>query len=124
MGYVLFYVENVTKTVEFYKSAFFMEIDFLHEAGDYAQMKTGETKLGFISESLASEHFSFEKRRVSIKPGASEIALISSDVKKSFAHAIKNGAKSLLEPVDKPWGQTICYVQDCNGFTVEICSEM
>lgn len=25
------------------------------------------------------------------------------------------------EPAKKPWGQTIGYARDCNGFLVELC---
>jgi hypothetical protein len=28
----------------------------------------------------------------------------------------------VVEPVDKPWGKTISYVRDLNGFIVELCS--
>jgi len=28
------------------------------------------------------------------------------------------------EPETKPWGQTVAYVRDRNGFLVELCSPM
>ncbi|MFO0110274.1 MAG: VOC family protein, partial [Alphaproteobacteria bacterium] len=31
-------------------------------------------------------------------------------------------AAPLKKPEQKPWGQTVAYVRDLNGFLVEICS--
>jgi predicted enzyme related to lactoylglutathione lyase len=33
-------------------------------------------------------------------------------------------AKSVSPPTQKPWGQTVSYVRDNNGFLIEICSEI
>lgn len=44
------------------------------------------------------------------------------DVQTAFEHAVSKGATAVVAPVDEPWGQTISYVRDLNGFLVEICS--
>jgi uncharacterized glyoxalase superfamily protein PhnB len=41
-----------------------------------------------------------------------------------YAQALKAGATSLSEPSAKPWGQTVAYVRDNNGFLVELCTPM
>lgn len=56
------------------------------------------------------------------KPSAFEIGLVTTDVAAAFKKAIAAGAVSVSEPKTKPWGQTVAYVRDLNGFLVEICS--
>jgi hypothetical protein len=49
LGYILMYVEEVSKTADFYERAFGVHTAFLHESGDYAEMETGQTRLGFVA---------------------------------------------------------------------------
>ena len=53
-----------------------------------------------------------------------EIAMVTDDVASAHQTALKAGAKELQPPSKKPWGQVVSYVQDMNGFIVEICSLM
>lgn len=124
-GYTIIYVADVESTVAFYKKAFGLEQHFLHESKQYAELKTGETKLAFVSSSLTkSNGVDFIKNHPNnIAPGF-EIALISENVKDSYSHALSNGAKKVKEPTIKPWGQEVAYVRDLNGILVEICSPM
>jgi lactoylglutathione lyase len=124
LGYVLLYVKDVESTIQFYEKAFGLEVTFLHESKDYAELETGETKLGIVSQNLASESVPFQLvTRESSAPGI-EIAFLSNDVAADFQRAVAAGAEPVLAPVKKPWGQTVSYVRDFNGFLVEICSPM
>ena len=58
------------------------------------------------------------------QPAGAEVAFVSDDVQASYDKALKAGAVSYDEPRQKPWGQTVAYVRDINGFLVEICSPM
>ena len=123
LGYTLLYVEDVEATMDFYTKAFGLETNFLHDSKAYGEMKTGETKLGFVQHGLASSHgFEYEKVSSGSKPPGMEIGFISDDVAAAFQKAIDAGAKPLQEPKTKPWGQVVSYVKDCNGFIIEICS--
>lgn len=44
------------------------------------------------------------------------------DVDREFGHAVEMGARPVLEPVTKPWGQRTCYVADPDGNLIEISS--
>ncbi len=46
------------------------------------------------------------------------------DVAASYARAVRAGAHEVQPPMDMPWGQTIAYVSDLNGFLVELCTPM
>lgn len=124
-GYTLIYVDDVKKTMKFYEKAFGLNSGFLHESHQYGEMVTGDTKLGFVHHDTAKSHdFKYEKISLKKKAPGVEIAFVVDDVKKAFAKAVKAGAKSISKPTEKPWGQTVSYVRDCNGMLVEICSAM
>ena len=123
LGYTLFYVNDVEQTMKFYAKAFGLEAGFLHESNQYGEMVTGETKLGFVAHETAESHgFNYDKMDIKKNPAAFEIGFVTDDVKSAYEQAIKNGAISVASPKTKPWGQTVSYVRDCNGFLIEICS--
>lgn len=124
LGYTLLYVDDVEKSMRFYSQAFGLKVSFLDAEGkQYGEMATGDTKLGFVNHKTASSHgFSYEKMDLTKKPTAFEIGFVTKDVSEAFERAVKNGALAVSQPETKPWGQTVSYVRDCNGFLVEICS--
>ena len=123
-GYTILYVTDVEKTVAFYESAFGLKRRFVHESG-YGELDTGETKLAFASLELATSNgVSFVPVNTEGPPPAVEVALVTEDVQAAFAAAVKAGAVPFAQPKQKPWGQTVGYVRDLNGFLVEICSPM
>lgn len=126
LGYTLFYVSDVEKTMQFYAKAFGLEVGFMdQERKQYGEMVTGETKVGFVHHDTASSHgFEYEKVEPSKKPVGFEIGFVTKDVQAAFEKAVKNGAVAVSQPQTKPWGQTVSYVRDCNGFLIEICSPM
>lgn len=123
-GYTILYVKDVEKTVAFYESAFGLKRKFVHESG-YGEMDTGETTLAFASVELATSNgVPFVPANPKGSPPAVEVALVTEDVAGAFAVAVKAGAAPVAEPKQKPWGQTVGYVRDLNGFLIEICSPL
>jgi lactoylglutathione lyase len=120
LGYVIIYVPDVVRAVSFYERAFGLQQRFLHESGTYAEMETGATVLAFADE--VQTHLTFEQNRLDRKAAGVEVAFVVENVRAAFAHAVSSGATVVTEPLDKPWGQTVSYVRDLNGFLVEICS--
>lgn len=125
LKYTLLYVDDVEDTMDFYSKAFGLEVGFLHESKQYGEMKTGETKLGFVHHDTAGSHgFEYEKVSLRRKAPGIEIGLVAQDVEAAFNKAVEAGAVPVSAPTEKPWGQVVSYVKDRNGFLVEICSEM
>jgi len=122
LGYVIIYVPDVGRAVSFYERAFGLQRRFIHESGTYAEIETGATALAFADEVATTNHDSFEQNRLEKKAAGVEVAFVVEDVRAAFDQAVSNGATVVTEPVDEPWGQTISYVRDLNGFLVEICS--
>ena len=125
-SHMIFYVADVSATVAFYEEAFGLKIKFVHESGDYAELDTGTTALGFASEEMAAMNLPGGYQGYTSKqpPFASEIALKSDDVSRDYKHAVESGAEPLVEPLEKPWGQRVGYLRDPNGILIEIGSEM
>ena len=125
LGYVILYVPDVTAAVEFYERAFGLARRFVHESGQYAEMETGATALAFVGEAFVSATcHSFRSNRPDQEPAGAEVAFVADDVKAAFDKAVAAGAASYVQPHDKPWGQTVAYVRDANGFLVELCSAL
>jgi len=59
LGYTILYVSDVTKSVEFYESAFGFSRKFITPENDYAELLTGETTISFVSKELANSNLRF-----------------------------------------------------------------
>ena len=124
LGYIILYVADVPATVAFYERAFGLACRFSHE-NQYAEMETGGTALAFADEAfVATSGVMFKPNRASDAAAGAEIGLVCDDVQAAFNRAIAAGAEAAVPPRRKPWGQTVSYVRDRNGFLVEICSTM
>jgi lactoylglutathione lyase len=121
LAYTILYVPNVPATLKFYEAAFGLKTRFLHEGGDYGELDTGSTVLAFSAHSLMQQ---LGKNPQAASAGAPcfEIALATPDVAAALARAVAAGATPMRAIEVMPWGQTIAYVADINGFLVEICT--
>ncbi len=126
LGYTIFYVPDVELTVSFYERAFGLQRRFVTEEGGYGELETGTTALSFVQEDQATSVLGneFHTKRPERPPVGAEIAFVTTDVAGAFQKAVEEGAVSLLAPTEKPWGQTVAYVRDCNGFLVELATAM
>ena len=124
-SYTIMYVKQVEATVAFYESAFGFERKFITPEEDYAELISGDTTLAFAAVELAQMNLSqgfttVNKDRVM----GVELGFVVEDVEHAVQRAVAAGA-SIYEPVKvKPWGQTVAYVTDCNGFLIELCTAM
>lgn len=95
LGYTIIHVNDVTEAVDVYERAFGIGYEFVHGAGDYAQMSTGETKMAFASHALGSAavpvvYTPFDPGQ---PPAGVELTLITDDV--AAGASIR-------------WGNTLC----------------
>ena len=125
-GYTIVYVESVAETLKFYKEAFGFETRFLHESGQYGELKTGETTLAFASHSMGEMTLGSHYQKVDpmASPLGIELAFVTEDVAGAYARAVSAGAVSMSPPASKPWGQVVAYVRSQEGSLIEICSPM
>ncbi len=120
-GYTIVYVDDVQATIAFYEKAFGQQRGMV--AGDeFGELKTGETRLGFAAKKMLHGDGQFAS------PGGKvlgvEVAFTTAEVQKAYDTALAAGAQSVSKPAQMPWGQTVAYVRDNNGFLVELCTPM
>lgn len=125
-AYTIFYVKNVTETINFYEKAFGFSKKFLTPENDYGELFSGETTIAFASIALGNANFKkgFEKTSNAKKPFGIELAFTTENIEKDFQHAINSGATEFEPLIEKPWGQKVGYLRDNNGFLIEICTPM
>ncbi len=125
-GYTIVYVSSVPQALNFYKKAFGFETRFLHESEQYGELNTGETVLAFASHAMGEMNIvkGYQKTNSNALPLGIELAFVTENVLEAYSKAISAGAVSISEPSEKPWGQTVAYVQDAEGVIVELCSPM
>lgn len=124
LGYTIIYVPNVASSLKFFGQAFGLEQKFLHESGDYGELKTGETTLSFASHVLGEMNFpdGHVKASDSRQPLGMEIALVTDDVDAAHKSALAHGAVELSAPIQKPWGQVVSYIRAPDGTLIELCT--
>lgn len=124
-GYTILYVENVEATLAFYVQAFGFVQKFITPEKDYGELDTGGTTLAFASYTIAEYNgITIEKRNPEALPAPFEITFVTDDIERAWKQAVEAGAEVVKEPTQKPWGQTVGYLRDMNGFLVEVCTQL
>ncbi|MEM9820080.1 MAG: VOC family protein [Bacteroidota bacterium] len=125
-AYTILYVEDVAKTIQFYQAAFGFEQKFITPEKDYGELVSGTTTLAFANHTLGKSNFKADYLASNLQEPAfgMELAFTTDDVAASMQRAIEAGAVELAPAIDKPWGQTVGYLRDLNGFILEICTPM
>jgi len=123
-GYTIVYVPDVAATIDFYGRAFGLPAKFVHDAGDYGELETGETTLAFVADTLASDNLpaGYQRSDPSALPFGIELTFVTDDVPAAVARAVAAGASLVSEPKTKPWGQIVAYVRAAEGTLVELCT--
>ncbi len=119
--YTILYVDDVPATMDFFARAFGLEQSFLHESGQYGEMLTGQTKLAFSATALMRQLGKNPQPAVAGAP-CFELAFETTDVAGAVDRAVAAGAILVQAAEEQPWGQVTAYVNDPNGYLVEICS--
>ncbi len=125
-AYTILYVRDVSAQIQFYSAAFGLEMAFITDDNTYGELATGSTKLGFADHSLGAGNFTepYRKSASAEQPFGIEIAFSTDDVQACVDAALAAGASLFAPAKTKPWGQTVAYVRDPEGFLIEICTPM
>jgi lactoylglutathione lyase len=126
LGYTIVYVADVKRTAEFWERAFGLKQRSQDEHALYREMETGAHTLAFVAHSYIRENIpgGFRAAQNDEAPPPFEVALITDDVAGAVERAVNAGARKVLAPTKKPWGQTVAYVRDLDGNLVELCTPM
>ena len=122
-GYTIAYVDNVNDELTFFEKAFGFKRKFFDPNFDYGELDTGDTVIAFASHELGQSNFpAGYVKATPDQPLGMEIAMVTDEVNAAHSKALAHGAKELVGPVEKPWGQTVSYLTTPSGVLVEICS--
>ena len=129
LGFVIIYVDDVKKTLQFYQKAFDLKIRMEFEDDGqvlYGEMETEGAILGFGSHEMGKETLKgkYQKTTMEREPFGQEIVFVSDNVEETYETAISAGAFSVAEPIEKPWGQTVAYIRAEEGTLIELCTPM
>ncbi len=126
LGYTILYVSDVTKAIEFYEAAFGFQRKFISPGNEYGELLTGETTLSFASVALAHSNLSngFQESKPNNPAFGIEIGLVTEHVQETLDKAVQLGAQIVEPAKQKPWGQTVAYIRDLDGFLIEVCTPM
>jgi lactoylglutathione lyase len=126
LGYTILYVPDVKRSLEFWERAFGLRRRMLDEKNVYAELETGPTTLSFVAHGYIRDTLpgGFRPAQNDEAPPPFEVALTTDDVAAAVDRAVAAGARRVLAPTKKPWGQTVAYVRDLDGNLVELCTPM
>jgi lactoylglutathione lyase len=126
-GYTFIWVDNVPEAVDWFERALGLTRRFLRSngpMGDYAELESGGTTLAFADTREARALFPGGFHALDDgTPALFQISFISEQVVADYSRALEAGARSLAEPHDEPWGQTISRIRTPQGVVVSIVSQ-
>ncbi|MFE8702997.1 VOC family protein [Cytobacillus sp. FJAT-54145] len=122
MGYVILYVDDLVKTKHFYGDLLGLELR--GEYGSYIEYNTGSTILSMNTRAGGREVTNLPIPDGLRKEQTFELGFVTKDVPGVVEKLRVAGVSILMEPMEKPWGQTVAYVEDPDGHYIEICTPM
>lgn len=118
---------DVPATIDFYEKAFGQTRKFVTPEEDYGELKATENcaPLAFARRSLGKQSTGLDMVNVPNTDALPfELAFVVEDVGTAVEKALEAGASPVKGATKKPWGQTVAYVRDCNGFLIELCTKV
>jgi uncharacterized glyoxalase superfamily protein PhnB len=107
----------------FYEKAFGFQQKFITPEKDYGELDTGTTTLAFADYSIPEYNgVEINKHDKKLASPAFELTFVTEKIETDYKNAVDAGAEIVKEPEAKPWGQTVGYLKDLNGFLVELCT--
>ncbi len=118
------FVDDLNKMVKFYNEVLGFEIKWDGKP-PYAEFKETGVRFAFYERKMLSSLLGQEPSYPKGINGTFEIAIDLphfTDVDPIFEKVVKNGARSIYEPRDEPWGMRSSMVADPEGNLIEIGS--
>lgn len=119
VDYVVLYVEDVKRSIDFYRDV--VELEFKLERSGYAEFVTTGTKFGLYERSRLPTLIGSQPA-----PGVASVDLVFLvDDVDSVAERLKSlGVEILSGPVDRPWGHRTIHFYDPDHNVVEFAQEI
>ncbi|KAE8696694.1 SEC14 cytosolic factor family protein / phosphoglyceride transfer family protein, putative isoform 1 [Hibiscus syriacus] len=126
LGYTIFYVRDVAKSVDFYEKAFGYNVRRLDESHRWGELESGQTTIAFTPKYQHETNDltgAVQLPKSDLHRPPMELCFIYSDLDAAFKRAVENGAVPVSQPEEKKeWGQRVGYVRDIDGMVVRMGS--
>ncbi|MGF7047474.1 lactoylglutathione lyase [Paenibacillus sp. DS2015] len=122
MKYIILYVNDFDKTMEFYKGILGLPVKMQQDT--YVEFDTGATTLSINTRKSVNEIIGLDIPEEVASTQTFEIGFVVEDVAATIESLREQGVIIIKEPVTKPWGQTVAYVADPDGHYIEICTSI
>ena len=122
LDYVILIVDDLDRALDFYTEVLGLRLG--HRSGDYAQMDTGTTRLGFYTRDAMSRTLGMSIKLPGNEAPAFEIGFKVADVDDAYKELVANGASPVTSPITRPWGQRTAYVRDPDGHLIELAQDL
>lgn len=120
MKYIILYVSDLNQSLIFYRDL--LGLSVIMQQGTYIEFKTGETILSINTREDVKEITGLSVPVKKVSSQTFELGFVVEDVTLTIDFLRQRGVTILKEPVVKPWGQTVAYVEDPDGHFIEICT--
>lgn len=122
MKYIILYVEKFEECLKFYKDI--LQLPIKAEHGTYIEFNTGTTILAMNTRQDVKELTGLPLTEGELQSSHFELGFVVENVQETIEQFREQGITVLVEPIVKPWGQTIAYIADPDGNYIEICSSL
>ena len=120
--YAILIVEDLDRALRFYTGVLGLRLG--HRSGDYAQLDTGSTRLGFYTREAMAKTLGMSLKPPPQDAPGFEIGFKVDDVGAAFEELVKDGASPVTPPTERPWGQRTAYVRDPDGHLIELAQDL
>ncbi|KAK6935897.1 Glyoxalase-like domain, group 6 [Dillenia turbinata] len=126
-AYTVIYVNDVAKSIAFYKKAFGCVVRRLDESHRWGELESGQTTIAFTpSHQHETDDItgSVQAPKTGKERAPVELCFAYTDVDAAYKRAVENGAVPVSEPEEKEWGQKVGYVRDIDGNVLRLGSHV
>ena len=120
--YIILIVDDLNRALDFYTQVLGLKLG--HRSGDYAQLNTGVTRIGFYTRPAMEKVVGLRLEPASHSAAGFELGFKVPDVDAAYAELLAGGASPVTEPTTRPWGQRTAYIRDPDGYLIELAQDL
>ena len=119
--YVILIVDDLDRALDFYTQVLGLTLG--HRSGDYAQLDTGVTRIGFYTRPAMAAVVGFALEPAQQTAPGFELGFKVANVDAAYAEILAGGATPVTAPTTRSWGQRTAYVRDPDGHLIELAQD-
>ncbi len=122
LNYVILIVDDLDRTLSFYTQVLGLRLG--HRSGEYAQLDTGTTRLGFYTRTAMAQALDSSLTKPATDAAGFELGFKVANVDAAYAELVEKGAMAVTPPTTRQWGQRTAYVRDPDGYLIELAQDL